>query len=354
MESNFMKAVYLTGLRQMELRQAPAPRLASPGDMLLRIDTLGVCGSDIHYYTQGRVGTQVVEFPQILGHEFAATIVETGTGVKGLNPGQRVAIDPLVACGHCDQCRANRKHTCRNQKFLGNPGQLPGALVEYLVLPADCCIPVPDSLDDDQAAIVEPFSIGVYAAQMAQLAPAGARVGILGSGPIGLCTLLAVRTQTNAAAYVTDLVDERLAVARACGAVWTGNPRREDVVAAIEQLEPLGLDVVFECAGEQDALDQGLELLKPGGVLLVIGIPEVDRVSFNINLMRRNELRILNVRRQNNCVEPAIELIASRRVDVRPLITHHFSMEETTQAFDLVSTRRDGVLKAIIRISPKA
>jgi L-iditol 2-dehydrogenase len=347
-----MKAVYLTGLRQMELRQAPAPHLAGPRDVLLRIDSLGVCGSDIHYFTQGRIGPQVVTFPQILGHEFAATIMEMGAEVKSLRLGQRVAVDPLVACGECDQCRAGRKHTCRDQKFLGNPGQLPGARVEYLALPAACCRPVPDSLSDDQAALVEPLSIGVYAAQMAQLNP-GASVGIVGSGPIGLCTLLAVRALTDAAVYVTDLVDERMAVARACGAAWTGNPRREDVVADIERLEPLGLDAVFECAGEQDALDQGAELLKPGGALLLIGIPEVDRVSFNINLLRRNELRILNVRRQNECVEQAIELIASGRIDVRPLVTHHFRLEETARAFELVSARTDGVVKAIIRISPE-
>jgi L-iditol 2-dehydrogenase len=336
----------------MELREAPTPRRAGPHDVLLQVDTLGVCGSDIHYYRQGRIGPQVAPFPLILGHELAATVLEVGTEAKSLHSGQRVAVDPLVSCGECDQCRAGRKHTCRHQKFLGNPGQLPGALVEYLVMPAACCSPVPDSLNDDQAAVVEPLSIGVYAAQMAQLTP-GARVGVVGSGPIGLCTLLAVRALTQAPVYVTDLVDERLAVARACGATWTGNPRREDVVAAIQRLEPLGLDAVFECAGEQDALDQGLNLLKPGGALLVIGIPEVDRVSFNINLLRRNELRILNVRRQNECVERAVELIASGRVDVRPLVTHHFRLEETARAFELVSARTDGVVKAIIRISPE-
>jgi L-iditol 2-dehydrogenase len=348
-----MKAVYLTGLRQMELRQALAPRLSGPQGVLLQVNALGVCGSDIHYYSQGKIGQQVVAFPQILGHEFSATVVEVGAEVKNLHPGQRVAVDPLVACGECDQCRAGRQHTCRQQKFLGNPEQLPGALVEYLAMPAACCIPVPDSLDDDQAAVVEPLSIGVYAAQMAQLAP-GARVGILGSGPIGLCTLLAVQALARATVYITDLVDERLAVARTCEAAWTGNPQRENVVAAIKRLEPLGLDAVFECAGEQEALDQGVELLKPGGALLVIGIPEVDRVSFNINLLRRNELRILNVRRQNLCVERAIDLIAGGRADVRPLITHHFRLEETARAFELVSTRSDGVVKAIIRISAAA
>ncbi|MGD0225557.1 MAG: alcohol dehydrogenase catalytic domain-containing protein [Terriglobia bacterium] len=350
MQKTTMKAVYLTGLRQMEVGQAPAPRISGPHDVLLRVDTLGVCGSDIHYYTQGRIGPQAAPFPLILGHELAATVMELGAEVKNLHSGQRVAVDPLIPCGQCDQCRAGRQHTCRKQKFLGNPGQAPGALAEYLVMPAACCSPVPDSLSDDEAAVVEPLSIGVYAAQMAQLAP-GARVGIVGSGPIGLCTLLAIRARTQATVYATDLVDERLAMARACGAAWTGNPRRENVVAAIQHLEPLGLDAVFECAGEQDALDQGVELLKPGGALLVIGIPEVDRISFNHSLMRRNELRILNVRRQNACVEPAIELIASGRADVRPLITHHFQMEEAARAFELVSARTNGVVKAIIRIS---
>jgi L-iditol 2-dehydrogenase len=347
-----MKAVYLTGLRQMELRDAPAPHLAGPHDVLLRVDTLGVCGSDIHYYKHGGAGSTTVTFPLIVGHELAATVLEVGAEVKALHPGSRVAVDPLVSCGECDQCRAGRKHTCRNQKFLGYPGQLPGALVEYLVMPEACCSLVPDSLDDDETAVVEPLSIGVYAAQIAHLAP-GARVGIVGSGPIGLCTLLAIRAETPATIYSTDLVDERLAVARACGAAWTGNPQREDVVATIRRLEPLGLDAVFECAGEQEALDQCVQLLKPGGTLLVIGIPEVDRVSFSSSVLRRNELRILNVRRQNGCVERAIELIASRRVNVRPLVTHHFSLEQTARAFELVTERNDGVVKAIVRISPE-
>jgi L-iditol 2-dehydrogenase len=202
-----MKAVYLTGLRKMELRPAPTPRLERPKDVLLRVDTLGVCGSDIHYYTQGKIGPHTAPYPFILGHELAATVAEVSPEVKNLRPGQRVAVDPLIPCGECDQCRARRKHTCRNQKFLGSSGLFPGALVEYLVMPAGCCFPLPDTVSDDQGAVVEPLSVGVYAAQLAQLAP-GARVGILGSGPIGLCTLLAIRAHTpDAAVYVTDLID---------------------------------------------------------------------------------------------------------------------------------------------------
>ncbi len=344
-----MRAAFLTDFRRVEMDEVPLPVLETPRDVLLRVETVGVCGSDVHYYTLGRIGSQVVTFPFIVGHECAATVVRTGAEVEGLTSGQLVTIDPLVACGECDQCRSGRRHTCRNQKFLGSAGQLPGALREYLVMPAECCFPVPASLTATRAAVVEPFSIGLYAQRMAGLYP-GSKVGILGSGPIGLCVLLALRAALDCKVYVTDLLDERLRVAEQCGADWTGNATRGRVVKDLLALEPEGLDVVFECAGEQDALDQGTQLLKPGGTLLIVGIPEVDRISFDINLLRRHELRLVNVRRQNECVAPAIELIASGKINLDPLVTHHFDFEETGEAFDMVAARRDGVVKAIIHV----
>jgi L-iditol 2-dehydrogenase len=345
-----MKAAFLTGIRALEIREAPEPKLTNPRDVLLRIDAVGVCGSDVHYYTAGRIGTLVVQYPFIVGHECAGTVLETGSEVRGLAAGQRVAIDPLVSCGQCDQCRAGRTHTCREQKFLGAPGQLPGALAEYLIMPAECCFPVPDSLTMAQATVVEPLSIGLYAQRMTHAQP-GAKIAILGSGPIGLSVLLALRVAGGCKTYVSDLVEERLQVAQQCGADWTGNPTRQDIVAAIGDLEPHGVDFVFECAGQQETLDQAVELLKPGGTLLIIGIPEADQVSFPIHTLRRKELRIENVRRQNQCVAPAIELVARGAANVDPLITHHFSLAETKAAFDLVAGYRDGVVKAIIHIS---
>lgn len=265
--------------------------------------------------------------------------------------GQRVAIDPLVACGRCDQCRAGRRNTCRSQRFLGCPGQLPGALVEYLALPKECCFPIPDSMTLTQAVMVEPFSIALYAVRLAELAPR-ARIGVLGSGPIGLCVLLAARALQDCSVYATDLLEERLGVARRCGATWIGNAAREDVARAIAEREPLGLDAVFECAGEQETLDQAVELLKPGGMLLVVGIPEVDRVGFSIDLLRRKELRVQSVRRQNQCTAAAIGMIASGAARVDPLVTHRFPLRETAKAFDLVAARRAGVVKAVIDIAP--
>ncbi len=332
----------------------PKPRLTGPRDVLVRVETVGVCGSDVHYYTAGRIGSQIVEFPWIVGHECAGTVVAVGPAVSHLRAGERVAIDPLASCGSCDQCRAGRIHTCRNHKFLGCPGQLPGALCEFLVMPAESCFPAPNTMTPVQAALVEPFAIGVYAGRMSG-ARSGAKIAILGTGPIGLCVLLGLPRLAGGecTVYATDLVDERLEVARRCGADWIGNPNHQDVVTAISELDPLGLDFVFECAGEQETLDQGIELLKPGGTLLIVGIPEQDRVSFNVHALRRKEIRIENVRRQNECVAPAIELAARGAVCLDPLVTHNFSLEETQVAFEMVAARRDGVLKAIIHVASK-
>jgi L-iditol 2-dehydrogenase len=345
-----MKAVFLTGIRQMEIRETSPPEISDPHGVLLRIGVVGVCGSDVHYYTTGRIGNLIVNYPEWTGHECAATVVGVGNQVKKVTVGQRVAVDPLIPCGRCDQCLSGREHTCRDQKFLACPGQGPGALAEYLVMPERSCYVIPDGMSMVQAAVVEPLSIGLYAQRLAKIQP-GAKIAILGSGPIGLCVLLASRAACDCAVYATDLLDERLEVARRCGATWTGNPKQIDVVRAIRELEPLGVDFVFECAGQQETLDQSIELLKPGGTVLMIGIPEVDRVGFNIHTMRRKEIQLQSVRRQNECMAPAIKLVSKGAINLDKLVTHHFSLGETKQAFDLVADYRDGVVKAIVHVA---
>lgn len=347
-----MKAALLTRLREIEIRDVPEPQLRGPRDVLLRIDAVGVCGSDVHYFRTGRIGSAVVKYPFVMGHECAGTVEKTGLEVRGLRPGQRVAIDPLVACGHCDQCRFARPNTCRNQRFLGQPGELSGSLAEYVVLPQACCYPISESMTAGQAAMIEPLSIGIHAQRLAQL-EAGSIIAILGSGPIGLSVLLACRAAAECTAYMTDLIDERLKMAAELGAMWTGNPEKRDVVKAICEAEPAGVDFVFECAGEQETLNQAVELLKPGGTLLIVGIPEVDEVRFPIHSLRRKELTIKNVRRQNHCTAPAIELVSSGRINVDPLITHHFPLQDTAAAFEMVSGYRDGVIKAMIHVADK-
>lgn len=344
-----MKAVVLTGIRKMEVREVPTPRIENDTDVLLKVGSVGVCGSDVHYYTTGRIGSQVVKYPFRVGHEFAATVQDVGRRVHGLRPADRVAVEPAMSCGKCDQCRAHRRHTCRKLRFLGCPGQAEGCLCEYIVMPAECCLRVKKSTTLEQAAISEPFAIGFYAVQQS-VRMRGARIGILGAGPIGLSVLLAARAQKAGRIYVTDRIEARMGAALRAGATWTGNPDKQDVVAEITAKEPLLLDAVFECCGQQAALDQAVSLLKPGGKLMLVGIPEVDRVSFAIDTLRRRELCIQNVRRQNECVGPALALIEKKKVHVDFMITHRFPLERTQEAFDLVADYKDGIVKAMINL----
>ncbi len=345
-----MKTAYFTAPHQVEVADAPEPRCQSSEDALVAIDRVGVCGSDIHYYLDGRIGDQALRYPATVGHECSGTVLAAGPAVKHLRAGDRVAIDPAFPCRQCDQCRAGRFHTCRNLLFMGVPGQAPGALAERSVVPAGCCFKVPDSVSLDAAMLVEPLSVALHAVRLAELA-AGMKIAVLGTGPIGLSVLLCAKAISPCTAVATDLLHERLAIARRCGADATINARQHDVRAECTGLGFPEFDVVFECSGDPACVDQGQTLLGPGGTLMLVGIPSVDAVSFNPHFMRRNELRFQNVRRQNGCVEPVIEMIADGRLDPAPLLTHHFPIEKVADAFELVAGYRDGVVKAVIDVS---
>ena len=199
----------------------------------------------------------------------------------------------------------------------------------------------------DEAAISEPLAIGLYAVN-GSIPMKYATVGVLGFGPIGMSVLIAAISRGAGKVYVTDKVPERLSHAERSGAVYAANPDASDIVREIHALEPEMLDVVFECCGQQEAVDQAIDLLKPGGKLMIIGIPEFDRWSFSADKMRRKEITITNVRRQNETVDETLELIASEGIDVHPMVTHRFPFRETKAAFDLVSEYGDGVMKAMI------
>lgn len=342
-----MKAMVLTGIRQMEMIELPMPKILKSSDVLIKMKVVGVCGSDVHYYTQGEIGSQVVQYPFPVGHEGAGEVVAVGSGVTRVKPGDRIAIEPAMPCGQCDQCMAGRPHTCRKLRFLGCPGQADGCLTEYIVMPEGSCFPISDKLSYTEAAISEPLAIGLYAVNQS-IPLKNASVGILGFGPIGMSVLLSAIAKGASDIYVTDLVDERLQIAWECGAIYTGNPNKSNVVAEIKAKEPLLLDVVFECCGKQEAIDQAVELLKPGGKLMVIGIPEFDRWSFLVDQMRHKEICVQNVRRQNHTLEETLELMGKGKIDVCKMATHRFPLESTKEAFDLVTEYKDGVMKAMI------
>jgi L-iditol 2-dehydrogenase len=344
-----MKAVQLKGIRKFEVREIPVPNIINDSDVLIRIKTVGVCGSDIHYYSTGRIGSQIVEFPFIIGHEAAGVVEKTGKNVTRVKPGQRIAIDPAVSCGHCDQCLSGRENTCRQLLFLGCPTQLEGCLCEYIVLNEKSCFPIKDSMTYEQAALSEPLAIGVYAVERSML-PSKANVAILGVGPIGISVFHVLRIKNVGEVFITDKIEERISFSKKLNPTWAGNPGNTDIVKKISEIDPLLMDVVYECSGDPLAIKQGIQLLKPGGILVIVGITEVNEVSFPIHELRRKEITIVNIRRQVHCTQKAIDLLANGIINMDSVATHHFKLEETSQAFDLVENYRDGVMKAMITL----
>ncbi len=344
-----MKAVLLTAMKKLEVREVPAPAAPQGHDVLLDVESVGVCGSDIHYYNDGRVGDQVITFPFAIGHECSATVRAVGSAVTHVKIGDRVAVEPAISCGVCDQCRAHRRHTCRKLLFLGCPGQLEGCLREQLVMPEENCFPLAATTTLDQGALVEPLSIAVYAAGLG--APQrGQTCAILGAGPIGLGVLMVLRQLGLDNIYVSEPLEYRRQQAKQFGARHTFNPFASDLAAAWEPKEPLGFDIVYECCGQQAAIDDGLHLLRPGGTLVLVGIPTVNRISLAMDYARRKEITLRNVRRQNDSVVPALQHIESGAIAMHKMQTHVFPVAQAAAAFDLVANYGDGVLKAMIHL----
>jgi L-iditol 2-dehydrogenase len=344
-----LKSAQLTGIRKFEIRDIEKPTIINPNDVLLRIGALGICGSDVHYFVDGRIGDQVLSYPVTPGHEFSAVVDQVGPNVASLKPGNRVAVEPAVSCGKCDQCKCGRQNTCRALKFTGAPNERPGATSEFLVMPEENCFKIPDSMSLAQAACAEPLSIAIYALNYLN----GRKIetaAILGAGPIGQCVLLDAKYRGIPKVYITDKLDERLKTAQKAGADWIGNPDKNDVVKEMLAQEPLQFDAVIECSGDPAALDQGMELLKPGGTLVIVGIPEDNRISFDMNLMRRREITIQPVRRQNECLGLAVERIASGQINIDYLISHRGGLEDTQRFYELAAAYDDGVLKAVIEL----
>jgi L-iditol 2-dehydrogenase len=216
-------------------------------------------------------------------------------------------------------------------------------------MPQESCYPTEDRITTEQGVICEPLSIGIYSVQQAGLIE-GQTYAILGAGPIGLSCLLSAHAGGFQDCYMTEKIPERIRIAEKTSSGWVGNPDECDVVKEILKMEPTGVDVVFECAGQQETIDQGIKILKPGGKLMLIGIPRTDTVDIEIHTFRRKEGSLITVRRQNHCTQLAIDMIAEGKIDVDFMITHRFGLEQTKQALDLVTEYSDGVVKAVIEI----
>ncbi len=340
-----MKTLFLAGPQRFEYVEAD-PLEAPAGWVRVRVRHVGICGSDVHYYTEGRIGDQVVEYPFVIGHECSGEVLEGG----GFEPGAPVYVEPAIPCGKCDQCQAGGDNRCRNIKFFGTPDQAPGCMQEVVVMPPENIFPLPEGVTREEGLLLEPLCIGVYCVLQSRF-PKGGTAAVLGAGPIGLSVLLGLSDFEPVAVYVSEPVAYRREAASALGATATFDPDPVEQGAwqQVQDASQRGVDVAFECVGSQEAIDDAVLMLKPGGVLMLVGIPEtLDYVKFNPNICRRRELTLINVRRQNHAIGRALPLLERRRDFKDILITHRFTPDQATQAFDLVHERKDGVIKAVI------
>jgi L-iditol 2-dehydrogenase len=306
---------------------------------------VGICGSDIHYYATGRIGDQVVRYPFVLGHEGSGEIAR-GTG--RFPAGLPVYIEPAMPCHRCDQCLLGRENTCRNLKFLGNPLESAGCMSEEIALPEDCIVPVPEWMTLEEAVLLEPLSIGVHATRRSG-ASNGCSAAIVGAGPIGLSVLLGLSQLDPHRVFVSEVVEARRQAAERLGASRSFNPGNEGAASSIFETAGGGVDVAFECAGSQESIDDATGMVKPGGTLVLIGIPEgTGRISYDPHLARRREVTVVNVRRQNKCVEQAMSILERRREAAKVMITHRFPPSRAKYAFDLVESKQDGAIKALL------
>lgn len=342
------EAFFMTGLEQMEKRDVPMPA-PKEKQVVVKLEYVGICGSDVHYYENGRIGDFIVDGDFILGHECAGTVVELGEGVKDLKVGDRVALEPGITCGQCEFCKSGRYNLCPDVEFLATP-PYHGCLENYIAFPENMCFKLPDNITTKEGALVEPLSVGMHAAKQGKVT-LGSSVAILGAGCIGLCTLLACKAFGATDITVVDVIPKRLDYAMKLGATRVINGKDVNTVDEIEKITAgVGAEIVIETAGSPVTIGQTPYIVKRGGTIVLVGMAPKDIIEFNFAKIMAKEAEIQSVFRYRNIYPMAIKAISKGIIDVSGIVTHEFSFEDTKKAFDFVINNKNDVVKAVIKI----
>lgn len=339
------KTFYMTDIEKLEVGEAPMPRIGAD-DVLIKVRSVGICGSDLHYYREGAIGDFKVEFPFILGHEAAGIVEEVGENVTSLKKGDRVCMEPGVPCMKCEECLSGHYNLCKDVRFWATP-PYDGVLSEYVAHPAAFTFKIPDNMSFTEGALVEPLAIGLHACNMGGV-KLGQTVAILGAGCIGLVTLLAAKAYGATQIIVGDVLEKRLNKARELGAVAV-NTAEEDFAAKVMELTGgRGADVCIDCAGFSATVDSCLSSAKPAGTVIIVGLGQ-DRVDgFNTGIMSTKELTVKSIFRYRNLFPTAINAIADGRIDVGTIVSHRFSFDDTINAFATCHKDIRNVVKGVI------
>ncbi|KAK3779739.1 hypothetical protein RRG08_035878 [Elysia crispata] len=348
-DTNLTAVLFQQNDLRMEDWPIPAP---GPGQVLLEMQRVGICGSDVHFWTKGRVGDYVVKEPMALGHEASAVVSKLGQGVTSLNVGDRVAIEPGVPCRRCNHCKTGRYNLCRKVRFCATPPDH-GNLGRYYVHDADFCFKLPDHVSFEEGALLEPLSVAVYATNRGNV-KLGDTVLICGAGPIGLVCLLTAKAKGASQVCVTDLNASRLEMAKNLGAEFTVLVRREAPGVTAQAVEgALGdkADIAIECSGAPSSVNTAILSTQTAGVVVLVGVGH-EKVEIPLLDAALREVDIRGVFRYANCYPTALAMVASGQVDVKPLVTHRFRLEDSLQAFE--AARRGDGIKVMISCDRKA
>lgn len=343
-----MKTAIMTGIRQLAFEERPVPQ-PGPKDVLVRVNHVGICGSDLHYFEHGRIGAYIVEPPFVLGHEAAGTVVALGDQVTSLAVGDRVAMEPGITCGECEFCRSGRYNLCPDVVFFATP-PIDGTFQEFVTHPADLCFKLPDGMSTLDGALIEPLAVGFHAARQGN-AQLGHTAVVFGSGAIGLVSMMALKAMGLHTVIVVDVMPNRLAKATELGATETVNARETDVIEEVDRLtHGRGVDLVIETSGTEVATRQAIHVTRKGATIVLVGYGASGEMTLPMSLALDKELRFETVFRYRHIYPLAIEAVATGRVNLKYLPTHVFAFDDLQAAMDAAIDDKATVVKAVIEM----
>ncbi len=341
-----MKVAELYEVRKFRLVERPVAD-PGPGEVQVRVEAVGICGSDMHYFAEGRIGDVVCKYPVVVGHEPTGVVVKAGPGVTGWNAGDRVALEPAIYCYHCEFCLSGRHNICANIRFLSSPPE-PGFFCEYVNLPAASLLPLPEDLGFGEGTLFEPLAVVLHSMKFAALRPRDT-AAVFGAGPIGLMTVAVLKMCGAGRIWAVEPVAHRREMAKQIGADVVIDPEETDPGRAIlSDTGRRGVDVVIDCAAHGGSVNHSIQAARNGGRVVITGIPSEAQVAIDFHVARRKELAILNVRRSNHDSEAALDLLRENRGKFAPLITHTFPLSGVQEAFEMLEHYSGGACKVII------
>ena len=343
-----MKTAVMKGVGKMGLEMRPIP-VPKANEVLVKIENVGICGSDLHYYEIGKGSCGDIQYPFVLGHESGGTVVEVGENVRHLKVGDRVALEPGKTCGHCEFCRSGRYNLCPDVQFFATP-PVDGVFQEYVAHEADLCFKLPDNVSTEEGALIEPLAVGFHAAKQGG-AELGKTAAIMGSGCIGLVTVMALQALGVSEVYIVDVMKKRLDKALELGATAAINSRENNPVEKIlEMTEGRGVDIVVECSGVEICANQGIDMLVKGGTLVQVAYSRSGYMNLNTGLICDKELTIKSVFRYRHIYPLAIKAVADGKINLKGIVTDYFELDDIQNAMDSSIKNKADIVKAVIRM----